>query len=189
MSKTNISSNYIKYLGGWFEKKNIFPYILGISSSQLTNSYFSERWLNHQSVFPIRPSPSIPWISQNFRKKISFNPKNRRHFETFQKKSSNIQYHIRYPISIHIISISYPISNIISNIQYHIQYPISNIHIISNILGSHLFFLGVPRGDLHCWTLQESTEPGPWLFQSLEALAEAKRLKAEAKMLHTVIPL
>ena len=26
----------------------IFPFILGISSSQLTNSYFSEGWLNHQ---------------------------------------------------------------------------------------------------------------------------------------------
>lgn len=29
--------------------------------------------------------------------------------------------------------------------------------------------------------VEESTEPGPWLFQSLEALAEAKRLKAEAE--------
>eukprot|EP00435_Cladocopium_sp_Y103_P074805 s43_g51.t1 len=29
--------------------------------------------------------------------------------------------------------------------------------------------------------VEESTEPGPWLFQSLEAIAEAKRLKAEAE--------
>ena len=29
----------------------IFPIILGMSSSQLTNSYFSEGWLNHQPVF------------------------------------------------------------------------------------------------------------------------------------------
>lgn len=29
--------------------------------------------------------------------------------------------------------------------------------------------------------VEESTEPGPWLFQSLEALAEANRLKAEAE--------
>ena len=28
---------------------------------------------------------------------------------------------------------------------------------------------------------QESTQPGPWLFHSQEALAEAKRLKAEAE--------
>ena len=29
----------------------IFPFILGISSSQLTNSYFSVGWPNHQPVF------------------------------------------------------------------------------------------------------------------------------------------
>ena len=28
----------------------IFPEILGMSSSQLTNSYFSEGWLNHKPV-------------------------------------------------------------------------------------------------------------------------------------------
>ena len=33
---------------------------------------------------------------------------------------------------------------------------------------------------LLCRHAEESTEPGPFLFQSLEALAEAKRLKAEA---------
>ena len=36
--------------GWWFgcHQFGIFPEILGISSSQLTNSYFSEGWLNHQ---------------------------------------------------------------------------------------------------------------------------------------------
>lgn len=29
---------------------------------------------------------------------------------------------------------------------------------------------------------KESETPGPWLFQTLEALAEAKRLKAEAQL-------
>jgi hypothetical protein len=27
-----------------------FPYMIGMSSSQLTNSYFSEGWLNHQPL-------------------------------------------------------------------------------------------------------------------------------------------
>ena len=39
---------------------------------------------------------------------------------------------------------------------------------------------GAPETCARLGWLQESTEPGPWLFQSLEALAEAKRLKAEA---------
>ena len=34
--------------------KFIFPLILGMSSSQLTKSYFSEGWPNHQPVFDVR---------------------------------------------------------------------------------------------------------------------------------------
>ena len=33
---------------GWWFGTFLFFHILGISSSQLTNSYFSEEWLNHQ---------------------------------------------------------------------------------------------------------------------------------------------
>ena len=36
-------------VGGF--KHFLFFHMLGISSSQLTNSYFSEGWLNHQAVF------------------------------------------------------------------------------------------------------------------------------------------
>ena len=36
--------------GWWFGTWILFFHILGISSSQLTNSYFSEGWLNHQPV-------------------------------------------------------------------------------------------------------------------------------------------
>ena len=41
--------------GWWFGTCFIFPLILGISSSQLTNSYFSEGWPNHQ------PDINMPW--------------------------------------------------------------------------------------------------------------------------------
>ena len=34
--------------GWWFGCHFLFSHILGISSSQLTNSYFSEGWPNHQ---------------------------------------------------------------------------------------------------------------------------------------------
>ena len=34
------------------------PYERGISSSQLTNSYFSEEWLNHQQKYHI-PFPGV----------------------------------------------------------------------------------------------------------------------------------
>ena len=37
-------------VGGLVAMNFIFPEILGISSSQLTNSYFSEGWPNHQPV-------------------------------------------------------------------------------------------------------------------------------------------
>ena len=37
----------------------IFPLILGMSSSQLTNSYFSEGWPNHQPGY--LQNPSITW--------------------------------------------------------------------------------------------------------------------------------
>ena len=43
------------YAGWWFgcHQFGIFPEILGMSSSQLTNSYFSEGWPNHQPVWDI----------------------------------------------------------------------------------------------------------------------------------------
>ena len=39
--------------GWWFGCHFLFSHILGISSSQLTNSYFSEGWPNHQPAISI----------------------------------------------------------------------------------------------------------------------------------------
>ena len=41
----------------------LFFHILGMSSSQLTNSYFSEGWPNHQPVNPWAEKPSLPAAS------------------------------------------------------------------------------------------------------------------------------
>ena len=73
------------FSGWWFGCHFLFSHLLGMSSSQLTNSYFSEGWPNHQPVFcfpsiamilwyshyksdfritwiPIHPIPKIPWF-------------------------------------------------------------------------------------------------------------------------------
>ena len=44
----------------------LFSHILGISSSQLTNSYFSEGWLNHQ--------PEVSWISCGYHHQLDTIP-------------------------------------------------------------------------------------------------------------------
>ena len=41
-------TNRIKLVGGLVAINFLFSHILGMSSSQLTKSYFSEGWLNHQ---------------------------------------------------------------------------------------------------------------------------------------------
>ena len=48
--------------GWWFGCHFLFSHILGISSSQLTNSYFSEGWPNHQPVLVVQTlQPRNPW--------------------------------------------------------------------------------------------------------------------------------
>ena len=48
--------------GWWFGCHVLFSHILGMSSSQLTNSYFSEGWPNHQPVIYGNPHMNSPWI-------------------------------------------------------------------------------------------------------------------------------
>ena len=45
--------------GWWFGTFFIFPYIGNLSSSQLTNSYFSEGWVSHQPVLLSHHYPII----------------------------------------------------------------------------------------------------------------------------------
>ena len=45
-----VLNTYILFAGWWFGTFGLFFHILGISSSQLTNSYFSEGLINHQPV-------------------------------------------------------------------------------------------------------------------------------------------
>ena len=47
-SLSSSSSSSSSSFDWWFGTFSIFPIILGMSSSQLTNSYFSEGWPNHQ---------------------------------------------------------------------------------------------------------------------------------------------
>ena len=54
-------------VGGLVAMNFIFPLILGMSSSQLTNSYFSEGWPNHQPEIPLDPIRSM-----NFQKTLGF---------------------------------------------------------------------------------------------------------------------
>ena len=55
---------YISSLvGGLVAMNFIFPEILGMSSSQLTKSYFSEGWLNHQPAIHIIIFPSLSQVS------------------------------------------------------------------------------------------------------------------------------
>ena len=50
--------------GWWFGCHLLFSHILGISSSQLTNSYFSEGWPNHQPVFLYFQKPHEPEVAK-----------------------------------------------------------------------------------------------------------------------------
>ena len=49
-SRRVLLQSHITQTGWWFGCHFLFSHILGISSSQLTDSYFSEKWLNHQAV-------------------------------------------------------------------------------------------------------------------------------------------
>ena len=69
----NVGKMEIYDLVGGLEHEFYFFHILGMSSSQLTNSYFSEGWLNHQPVMKIRwASPNSPLASRIFPSKPPF---------------------------------------------------------------------------------------------------------------------
>ena len=49
-------------VGGLVAINFIFPELLGMSSSQITNSYFSEGWLNHHPEYHSSSGPNMSWI-------------------------------------------------------------------------------------------------------------------------------
>jgi len=64
-SLMHIHHTCLYIVSGWWFGTFLFPYILGISSSQLTKSYFSEGWLNHQPVLHERGVPTSRTNQQN----------------------------------------------------------------------------------------------------------------------------
>ena len=73
--KMGVPPVFIPFLVGGLVAIFYFPIHIGLlSSSQVTNSYFSEGWPNHQPDIPLKSQFNIPLISQfNIPLKSQFN--------------------------------------------------------------------------------------------------------------------
>ena len=58
-------SNCPYLVGGDWNMNGLFFYIFGMSSSQLTNSYFSEGWLNHQPDMFVNINWYFAWFAND----------------------------------------------------------------------------------------------------------------------------